>query len=677
MSSKLSSSSGPVRSHSDSASAGARPWRGARRAAVAALALLPVSCADLAPTDGAPDDLAEGEIAEAGQALSLSFPIQERKSLVVTNTDILGAFKLQDVLQQLIDQAGVSLTPLQLFRQFMDTNRKAADGIGLGPHCDDTAIPGAAGSINGWPIDCPRVVGLEADRDPFADEEASNAYVATTLSNRFDLAPPDGANCGEYRVVFARRSGIPEGAFQMRNFIIFEGRLPNPTPSLGREGCRPVVNFWYNLSDPSKSLATRRDELLAFYFDGLPGGFEPVIHINHYGQNAGPYGGQIRTNEFLFAPAVDGDAPEPFTTWDLREFRLLHSGSGSSGTLVVTPSFVKDNPAAPLFDPASTDARAVTFRNTSFPNLVERLAATDDINRFALEPSYPTTMNAGESQMIGLQNNYFATFGAGTSALRTSIQNKLTAMGSALTPDQVVGRAFSLSCSGCHEPIGDATGSPSVPLDLGTSATLTKLRPFTQTSEQLEADPDEPGGQRFKISEALTGVFIPFRKNVMAEFLLNNPILGFEKPGAWTSAQALLSVHTGRVKEGISSLQVQTPSSFNTIVSSNFSAASLAPVGNKITLDLFISPVQPNPSWVGNIEVLISIPSAGIFNQWAGNVPLTPLTRGQFVTIQFAPLATATKTALNAGASDVTLQFNLNVTSNSGPYYLDNVRFEN
>lgn len=675
MSSKLSSSSSPVRSHSDSASPGA--WQGARRAALAALAILPISCADLGPTDGAPADLAEGEIAEAGQALSLTFPIKERSSLVVTNTEIVGAFKLKDVLQQLIDQAGVSLTPLQLFRQFMDTNRKAADGIGLGPHCDDVVIPGSAGSINGWPIDCPRVVGLEADRDPFADEEAPNAYVATTLSNRFDLAPPDGANCGEYRVVFARRSGIPEGAFQMRNFIIFEGRLPNPTPSLGREGCRPVVDFWYHLSDPAKSLATRRDELLAFYFDGLAGGFEPVFHINHYGQNAGPYGGQIRTNEFLFAPAVDNTAPEPFTTWNLREFRLLHSGSGSSGTLVVTPSFVKDTPAAPLFDPGSTDARAVAFRSTSFPGLVERLAAADDINRFAFEPSYPTTMNAGESQMIGLQNNYFATFGAGPSALRTSIQNKLTAMGSALTPDQVVGRAFSLSCSGCHEPIGDATGSPSVHLDLGTTATLAKLRPFTQTSEQLEADPDEPGGQRFKISEALTGVFIPFRKNVMADFLLNNPILGFEKPGAWTSAQAQLSVHTGRVVEGISSLEVKTPSAFNAIVSPNFSSANLAPVGNKITLDLFVSPAQPNPSWVGNIEVLISIPSAGIHNQWAGNVALTPLTRGQFVRIQFAQLPTATKNALNAGATDVKLQFNLNVTSNSGPYYLDNVRFEN
>ena len=84
---------------------------------------------------------------------------------------------------------------------------------------------------------------------------------------------------------------------------------------------------------------------------------------------------------------------------------------------------------------------------------------------------------------------------------------------------------------------------------------------------------------------------------------------------------------------------------------------------------------MPNPSWVGTIEVLISIPSAGISNQWVGNVVLNSLTRGAFNVITFPSLAAATVTALNAAPSDVKLQFNLNVTANSGPYYLDNVRF--
>ena len=52
------------------------------------------------------------------------------------------------------------------------------------------------------------------------------------------------------------------------------------------------------------------------------------------------------------------------------------------------------------------------------------------------------------------------------------------------------------------------------------------------------------------------------------------------------------------------------------------------------------------------------------------------------VTVQFAQLATATKNALSAATTptdvnDVKLQIILNVTTNSGPYYLDDVRFEN
>ncbi|WP_158502484.1 hypothetical protein [Vitiosangium sp. GDMCC 1.1324] len=171
-------------------------------------------------------------------------------------------------------------------------------------------------------------------------------------------------------------------------------------------------------------------------------------------------------------------------------------------------------------------------------------------------------------------------------------------------------------------------------------------------------------------------MFIPFRQQVLTDFLLHNPVLGLEKPGAWTSTQATLSVHTGRVTEGISSLQIVTPTAFNAIISSNFSTAGLTPVGNKVKVDLFVSPVQPNPSWVGTAEVLISIPSAGIHNQWVGNVVLNSLPRGAFSTLQF-PLQASTVAALNTAPNDVSLQLNLNVTVGSGPYYLDNVRFEN
>ncbi|WNG25436.1 hypothetical protein F0U62_16520 [Cystobacter fuscus] len=653
------------------------------------------SCSDFKPVEGEQAGSPPPKSALAAQALALPFPILPRQSLVITDTDIVSAFTLRDVLGQLVSQGQVpGQTPLELFHQLFDTFQRGANGNFPGPHCDDVAavtgdiqppvdpnsinpafpfekqVP--TGSINGWPILCPRSVGDEAaaTNDPFSDPLAANAYMATTLSNRFDLAPPDGSDCGEYRLVFARRSGIPGGGrsgFE-RNFIIFEARLPNPHPEQGRQACIPVVQFWLNQSDPSKSPATRASELHDFFFNGLPGGFEPVIHIDHYGARGGPHSGQVRTNEFLLG------LTDPINAWSLREFRLLHGTSGNP-SLKFVPSFVKDNPSAKLFVPGtSADPRVTGFQDSFFLDAVNRLASTDDLNRFAYPSALPTTMEAGESLMIPLQNNYLNAFGSG-GTLKTRIQNKLDALGSTLTPEQLVARAQSLSCAGCHEPV-DGTASPSSELDVGLSAPYPKTLTFTHTSEQKEAIPGAPGRERFLISNALTQVFIPFRQQVMTDFLLGQPILGFEKPGAWTSAQTPLPLHTGRVTEGISSLQVAVPTGVAQIVSPSFSTAGLTPVGNKLKLDFFVSAVQPNPAWVGTVEVLISVPSAGISNQWVGNVVLNTLPRGAFSTLEF-PLQAGTVTALNKVPADVKLQVDLSVTTGSGPYYLDNVRFAN
>ncbi|WP_437838703.1 hypothetical protein [Sorangium sp. So ce1153] len=73
-----------------------------------------------------------------------------------------------------------------------------------------------------------------------------------------------------------------------------------------------------------------------------------------------------------------------------------------------------------------------------------------------------------------------------------------------------------------------------------------------------------------------------------------------------------------------------------------------------------------------------TIPSAGVNHPWIGNVALTPLARGELVRVQFAQLPTATENAPSANPppSNVTLLISLEVITNSGPCYLDNVRFE-
>src|SRR5690349_16811 len=82
----------------------------------------------------------------------------------------------------------------------------------------------------------PTPEGALAQSNPFTPPQ----YVPLALTNRFDLAPANGANCGQYRAIYARRTNVETD----RLHIIFEATLPNPDPAAGLAGCRPVAEFW-------------------------------------------------------------------------------------------------------------------------------------------------------------------------------------------------------------------------------------------------------------------------------------------------------------------------------------------------------------------------------------------------------------------------------------------------
>jgi len=52
-----------------------------------------------------------------------------------------------------------------------------------------------------------------------------------------DLAPANGAHCGQQRMIFASNA-------QNRMFFIIEAQVPNPAPELGIDGCLPLAQFW-------------------------------------------------------------------------------------------------------------------------------------------------------------------------------------------------------------------------------------------------------------------------------------------------------------------------------------------------------------------------------------------------------------------------------------------------
>ncbi|RKG81044.1 hypothetical protein [Corallococcus terminator] len=438
---------------------------------------------------------------EQGLGSVLPQTVDARKSVVLTETAILTGFTLSGVLTQLAAQnGGTGLNSTQLFRQLWDTQNPTTGQADLQPsaHCNDTG-----NLLNGFPNGCRPSEGAQAVPTSITN---INSYSAIGLYNRFDLAPTSGADCGEYRVVFAKTGG--GGG---RNFIIFEAALPNPRPDLGIDGCRPVQAFWRDLS--TKPVATRATAVRDFYFIGLPG-FSPVIHMNNYGFN--PAGiGQVRVNMFIGGP------------WMLKEFKLNRQCPGGVCTLKFTPVTVKANPAGRLFNPTSTHALAPSFR-AHFITQVEELAV-NNVNTFNY--SVPDTFNAAQSdaQSFGIEDDYSAQFGNGASTFRNDIQAELNRLGSTVSPNQIVARAQALSCGGCHDRSNSASlGGFSFP----NSASFVHSTESTQTG---------PEGTRFAVSNALANTFIPFRKQVMEDFLNADhpltPVSRFDISGSATDGR--------------------------------------------------------------------------------------------------------------------------------------------
>lgn len=446
-----------------------------------------------------PEDSA-ASIGELEQAAKKVYDVDARRSLVVTEKPILERFTFERVMQQLVDQSGVvGLTPLALFQQWWDT-QNPGPGLGQGAHCDDQVDPQLGPVLNGYPYLCRPVPseGAQAACDPFAPDSPC-AYIPIALFNRFDQAPENGAHCGEHRIVFAKASGVLDNSD--RNTIIFEMNMPNPLPNQGLKGCTKIVKVWAGLSDEA-DIEDRADDLEAFYFEGH-GNVPPVVSLAHLGDNAQSLG-QVRTNQLVYTD----------TGWSMREFKLLRTCSGNSCTaLEFVPVTNKTNAFGGLFNPASIHPLAADFR-AYFPTQVASLAV-NDLNKISM--TVPDIFNSGQSQSSGPYSGemqYLEQLGSGPSELRSAIAAELTLLGSTLSVDDIVRRAQTTSCAGCHRLSAMA--------DLGGGLVWPDSQPrFVHVTERSTEVVD--GVERFVISDGLNNVFLPHRKLIMDDFLNNKP----------------------------------------------------------------------------------------------------------------------------------------------------------
>jgi hypothetical protein len=426
--------------------------------------------------------------------------LEIRRSLIVTELSILKSFPLKRTMDQLALQTGISqMTGEKLFRQWFDIMNPRSEAVTFGPHCDDEFDPTlGVGIFNSFPFTCRPASKQSEGSEATLASDPMLGYLPITLTNRIDEAPGNGGHCGEYRIVYGRATGATDDS--NRNFLIFEAAMPNPHPDLGLKGCKVIAKFWEELSKEHDS-AKRAKNLERFYYNGVSE-FQPAIHIRNFGDN--PLGaGQLRTNQFMQPRAH-------FTSriWSMREFKLSVTRGQNA---LIHPVTVKTNPFGALFNSAGAHPRTAAFQD-HFLTQIEKLAIPD----FSFGYDVPDHFNTGQAQLNGTENNYVTQLGGDLSPFGQRIQAKLTALGSSLTPTQIVSRAQAVSCAGCHR-LNANPGLTEAQRSLGGGLVFPTSLDFTHSSEfQTEI---VNGEEAFRISNVLTELLLPERRQILSDYL--------------------------------------------------------------------------------------------------------------------------------------------------------------
>ncbi|MEQ8280852.1 MAG: hypothetical protein RMA76_35755 [Deltaproteobacteria bacterium] len=462
--------------------------------AIASLAIAAVGCKSDEPSAPATGVLAQAaQAAQVFQAIAPCDPVTIDQSMVIH------------------DQATLSLVDFSFLRTIAAIRVSSGGATTTDADLAETITSGLLNTTFPQPVS-----GLPIPATPRPPEAAlTGAQLIAqmqpiALFNRFDLAPANGDHCGEYRIVYGRYPN----AVTNRYLLIFEAALPNPTPSLGIEGCRDVAEFWHGLSDTAMTTAQRAAALEDFYYNGLPG-FSPVVDHAHYGV---PFG-QVRSNMFVNA------ASQNFT-WQLREWR---SSFNTGGQPVFTPDTVKDNPLVEFHDENSSNPNPTLFSS-------EQTAFVSHYTGGAMPNLLAFELNGGTSPIVacpevntvsaGFDNrfNEFQSHSNGpapddpVAAASTAFHGSITTVLSGntafagLNSTHVLARSTAMSCAGCHElSVGDAI-SPSATWPAVAAGGFVHVRELGSTPPAVTP-----------LSPALNNCFLPARAQNLESFVCNAP----------------------------------------------------------------------------------------------------------------------------------------------------------
>lgn len=431
--------------------------------------------------------------------------LQPQRSLTERNAAALTGFNMRETLTRIASNGGIAGGASWHDALFKTIARRAEFPDESGPFCDSNDVDGMS-LVNGFPIICPsngsQLVGNIDD------------WKALAVTNRFDLAPSGGEDCGEARLTFFMPPRIE--STPGRSFTIFEAVIPNPRPSAGLEGCRALETFWAGLSsidDP----AARGAKLVEAYYTGEPSlraaGFKPFMTFENFGRDKG----RVRTEVFGGNSAL----------WTFREFRLDAGGTATAMPVAQSLPVVMFKAPHPVNGP---HPKAALCRN----QLLDRLDTLlrPDVNALALDLA-PECFN-GESTSSDDRFEESIT-NPSQQAFADALVTRARALApqATLTATQLAARAqFAGTCVGCHQRF-DNTASR----DLGQGLQLPVVTlqgdeerdavDFTMINN-LRTEPCASSGPDaaqtcFKMSPVLGEIFLPHRKTVLEGFLAAPP----------------------------------------------------------------------------------------------------------------------------------------------------------
>jgi hypothetical protein len=150
-------------------------------------------------------------------------------------------------------------------------------------------------------------------------------------------------------------------------------------------------------------------------------------------------------------------------------------------------------------------------------------------------------------------------------------------------------------------------------------------------------------------------------------------MMGFEDVALWHSNTTPIALSSRAPTQGCYAIDVPGLG-YRTLITTSAFSTPLPGTTDKLALDVFIPSGQPNPYWLGAIQMYASCPSANMNNAYIGQVELTGKPIGAYSTLSF-PVPSYIRGTLGGVHPDCNFSIAVNMNQAPTAVTIDNLRF--